>query len=176
MSNNKISGSYIIQCALPVAEYTFTGAERNAEADLLVTPTVLNFIDLSNGSSGDRYIDFLSKNKIHVKAIRIITPGGEGLRTTKSAAWLYFNLYENTTNKGLLSIIEIAKYNEWQVLNDYWEPYKLTKENLFNIGLSNAKFWIDDYNVQTAYIGEKVKFKIELSIDTAGLVLDNQVI
>ena len=89
-----------------------------------------------------------------------------------------FNLYSisEAQSKGLFGIIEISEFNEWQKLDDYWEPYKLTKEEKFNISLTAGKLNIDDFNIQDNYIGETVNFKIELAIDTAGIVLDDNII
>lgn len=176
MANNKISGSYILQSAQKITDYEFTSNARNAKVTLQAVK--IDLIDLSNGSKFDRYVDLLTKNKVHVKGIRIITPGGAGLRSINNAATLWLCMYNlaGTTNLGELSIIEIARFNEWQELNDYWEPYKKIKENMYNLGISHGEFNIDDYNIQEKYVGEKVEFKIELSIDTAGIYLDNHII
>ena len=176
MANNKISGSYILQSAQKITDYEFTDDARNATVTLQAGK--INLIDLSNGSISDRYIDLLTKNKVHVKGIRIIPPGGAGLRSCKNAATLWLCMYNlaGTTNLGHLSIIEVARYNEWQELDDYWEPYKKTNDKMYNLGVSQGLFNIDDYNIQEKYIGEKVEFKIELSIDTAGIFLDNKII
>ena len=176
MANNKISGSYILQSAQKITDYEFTGESRNAKVTLQAGE--INLIDLSNGSISDRYIDLLTKNKVHVKGIRIITPGGAGLRSIKNAATLWLCMYNlaGTTNLGHLSIIEVARYNEWQELDDYWEPYKKIKDQMYNLGVSQGSFNIDDYNIQEKYIGEKVEFKIELSIETAGIYLDKRIV
>lgn len=175
MANNKISGSYILQSAQKITDYEFTNDNRNAA--VVIQPMKLNLIDLSNGSINDRYIDLITRNRVHVKGIRIITPGGAGIRSCKNAAVLLFSLYSisSQTSLALLSRIEIARFNEWQELNDYWEPYNITKEQYCNLGVSGI-INIDDFNIQEKYIGEKVEFKIELMIDTAGIFLDNKII
>lgn len=176
MANNKISGSYILQSAQKITDYEFTGNARNAQVTLQAGK--INLIDLSNGSINDRYIDLLTKNKVHVKGVRVTTPGGAGLRSIKNAATLWLCMYNlaGDTNLCQLSIIEIARFNEWQELDDYWEPYKKTNEAMFNLGVSQGSLNIDDYNIQQKYIGQKVNFKLELSIDTAGIYLDNRII
>lgn len=171
MSNNKISGSYILQ-STKFAEYTFTGNDRDAE--LLLLPQELNFIDLSNGTISGRTVDFMTKNKIHVKGIRIVTPGGAELRACKNAASIEFSLY--TDSSPLVTMIDVSRYNEWQKIDDYWEPYKLTKAETFHFRLSAGLLNIDDYNINPAYIGKKVSFYIELDIDTAGILLNGRVI
>jgi len=173
MANNKISGSYILQSAQKLKDYVFTNENRNAA--VVVQPTKLDLIDLSNGSINDRYIDLISKNRVHVKRIRIITPGGAGLRSCKNAAVILIGVYSSQSFIKLLSRIEIARFNEWQDLNDYWEPYNITKEQYYNLGVSGV-INIDDFNIQEKYVGEKVEFKIEMMIDTAGIFLDNKII
>lgn len=171
MSNNKISGSYILQSS-KFAEYTFTGNDR--DADLLLLPQELNFIDLSNGTISGRTVDFMTKNKIHVKGIRIVTPGGAGLRACKNAGSIEFSLY--TDSAPLVTMIDVSSYNEWQEIDDYWEPYKKINSETFHFKLSAGLLNIDDYNIQPAYIGKKVSFYIELNIDTSGLLLNGRVI
>ena len=175
MANNKISGSYILQSAQKIDDYELTGENRNAL--VTITEKQINLIDLSNGSQQDRYIDLITKNRVHVKGVRIITPGGAGLRSCRNAAVIFFNLYSCQTESklGLLSIIEIPRFNEWQTLNDYWEPYKITKEQYYNLGISGI-INIDDFNIQEKYVGETVNFQIELMIETAGISLDNRII
>ena len=172
MASNKISGSYILQRS-KLAEYTFAGNNRDAE--LLLLPQELNFIDLSNGTISGRTVDFMTKNKIHVKGIRIVTPGGARLRACKNAGSIEFSIY--TDSAPLVTMIDVSRYNEWQEINDYWEPYNLIKNSeTFHFKLSAGLLNIDDYNIQPAYIGKKVSFYIELNIDTAGLLLNNRII
>lgn len=173
--NNKISGSYIIQSNQRLEEYTFTGNDRAAIIPLTNVGKV-PFICLSNGRNLNPEITFLTKNKIHVKGIRVVTPGGAGLRSCAMAAYLHIAMYVNDTLVDNFPVISVVNFNEWQKIDDLWEPYKLTKDENFYLGISGGFFNVDDYNIQEKYIGEKVGFKIELSIDTAGLKIENDII
>ena len=177
MANNKISGSYILQSALKIADYEFTGTNRNATVS--ISNKVINLIDLSNGSINNNFAFFRSENRIHIKAIRIVTPGGEGLRSCSNAATLTLNVYEASgtyQNKGILTKIQIEKYNEWQKIDELLEPYKLIDLPTFLLGFSSGTFNIDDYNIQEKYIGEKVEFYIDFELFTSGIYLDGKIV
>ena len=177
MPNNKISGSYVIQTAQYVSSYTLTGENRQAQVqeDTIIDA---NWIDLSNGSLNDRYLDFLTKNRLHITAVKITAKGGEGLRAyTKNAAIFQLVIKGTDNTKFYGPIFEISRYNEWQETDDIIEPYahKL-KGDLYGISFSLPQFNIDDYNVQENYIGQTVFFHVEMKIKTAGIMLDDKTI
>lgn len=175
MANNKISGRYILQCANKICDYEFTGNNRLAnKTNDDVTST--NWVCLSNGSTNLDPINFFTKNKIHLKAIRITTPGGTGLRSLVGRCALITLYVKDTSQEQAFKVIEIAKYNEWQECDEYLEPYKFTNDQKFDLKIGYAKFNIDDFNIQSKYIGEKVYFYVELEIETAGLELNGNVI
>lgn len=178
MPNNKISGEYIIQSIETIDEYTFTGENRTATVEKTENKR-LGWIDLSNGSIQDRALDFQSKNKLRINSIRIITPGAAGLRcvnTDNVIRFAFFNTSEEVVKIKDAPIIEISEYNEWQKCDVVLEPYLYTKLQYYTIGLRQWKFNIDDYNIQDDYIGQKLKFKIQMSIKTAGIFRDGGII
>lgn len=177
MPNNKISGSYVIQTAQYVSSYTLTGEDRMAhvQENSIVDA---NWIDLSNGSLNDRYIDFLKKNRLHIKAVKITAKGGEGLRAYAKNASIFQLVFKGTNDTKFYGpIFEISRYNEWQETDDLIEPYahKL-KGDLYGISFSLLQFNIDDYNIQENYINQTVFFHVEMKINTAGIFLDDKII
>ncbi len=64
--------------------------------------------------------------------------------------------------------ITVENWNEWQDLDIRFLYTKRTKEKFFDIGFKNLEFEIEDFNIQTAYIGKLVTPVIQLWIDTAG--------
>ena len=176
MANNKISGIYNLRSG-NFAEYTFTG--NNRFVPVSITPQELKLISISNGHEigENAFISFLKNNTIHLKNIRVLTPGGDGLRTTTNEACLFNLLYidADNTNK-LATIITVLKFNEWQPIDIYLRPYQIKSiGESFKFAVSGLVN-IDDYNIQTAYVNKVVKFYVELQIETAGVIRDGKII
>lgn len=175
MAKQQIYGNYTISSNLtanfPV--YNFTGNNRNANRSPNV-PTV-NFVCSSVGDKVD--VNFITQNKIYFKRARLITPGCEGLRAGLNAlaASLVFSAIEKD---GVLDnnhsfTLNFKRFNEWENLNFFYEPYfgKIlkTEECSFRLALPPSGFNIDDYNIQSAYIGQPLSLWLEMEIDTNGI-------
>lgn len=175
MAKQQIYGTYTILSNLtanfPV--YNFTGNNRNAN----MSPTVqtVNFICSSVGANVD--VNFITQNKIYIKRARLITPGCEGLRAGLNAlaASLVFSAIEKD---GVLDnnhsfTLNFKRFNEWENFNFFYEPYfgKIlkTEECSFRLALPPSGFNIDDYNIQSAYIGQTLSLWLEMEIDTNGI-------
>lgn len=175
MAKKQIYGNYIIQSNLtanfPI--YKFKGNNRNA----YISP---NNISVSFGcnSVGDNVeINFITQNKIFIKRARLLTPGCEKLRAgfNSRAARLFFKAIEKD---GVLEnnnyfCLTFSRFNEWEDFNFFYEPYfdNLLKaeECLFKMELPPSSISIDDYNIQSAYIGQPISLWLEMEIDTNGL-------
>ena len=162
MAKKQIYGNYIIQSNLtanfPI--YKFNGNNRNA-----------------NISPNNTSVNFVTQNKIYIKRARLITPGCEGLRPglNADAAILVFSAIEKD---GVLDnnnsfTLKFKRFNEWENFNFFYEPYfdNLLKaeECLFKMELPPSSISIDDYNIQSAYIGQPISLWLEMEIDTNGL-------
>lgn len=186
MANKQIQGIYNI-----VAEFTGafmpppTIANDNRSKSRNATISVaLNFLCTSiSGSS--TYVDFIKNNKIFIKRGRVITGGAEGLRTGIN------NLFAAeigimdvgggiaATNKQSV-VLKFPKFNEWTEFNIPFEPYlRKNDENdivELHIAYPVTDIHYDDYNIQTAYEGEGISLFIELEIDTAGVMINGEVV
>lgn len=175
MAKQQIYGNYIIRSNLtanfPV--YNFTGNNRNANMSP-INPDI-NFICNSVGANVD--VNFITQNKIFIKRARLLTPGCEGLRAglNSSAAALFFTAIEKD---GVLDnhhyfCLKFSRFNEWENFNFFYEPYfgKIlkTEEYSLKLALPPSSFDIDDYNIQSAYIGQPLSLALEMEIDTNGL-------
>lgn len=175
MAKQQIYGNYIIKSNLtanfPV--YHFSGNNRNGNR----SPNVpfVNFTCNSIGSNAD--VNFITQNKIYIKRARLITPGCEKLRAglNSRAAALVFSAIEKD---GILDnnhyfTLQFSRFNEWEKFNFFYEPYygKIlkTEECSFKLALDPSYFNIDDYNIQSAYIGQPLSLWLEIEIDTNGL-------
>lgn len=175
MAKQQIYGNYIIQSNLtanfPV--YNFSGNNRNANRSPN-NPDV-NFTCNSVGSNVS--VDFITQNKIYIKRARLLTPGCEKLRAglNASAAALVFSAIEKdgVLDNNHFFTLKFQRFNEWENFNFFYEPYygKIlrTEECSFKLALPPSGFNIDDYNVQSAYIGQPLSLALEMEIDTNGL-------
>lgn len=175
MAKQQIYGKYIIQSNLtanfPV--YNFTGNNRNA--NMSPTDPDVNFICNSVGSNVS--VNFITQNKIFIKRARLLTPGCEGLRPglNSSAAALFFTAIEKdgVLDNNHYFCLKFSRFNEWENFNFFYEPYfgKIlkTEECSFKLALHPSGFDIDDYNIQSAYIGQPISLMLEMDIDTNGL-------
>lgn len=175
MAKQQIYGTYII-CSNLTANfpvYNFTGKNRNANMSPTV-PTV-NFICSSVGSNVD--VNFITQNKIYIKRARLLTPGCEKLRAglNSSAAALVFSAIEKdgVIDNNHSFTLNFKRFNEWENFNFFYEPYfgKIlkTEECSFRLALPPSGFNIDDYNIQSAYIGQPLSLFLEMEIDTNGI-------
>lgn len=174
----KISGEYLLQSLNNVDNYTLAGNNRSAFVQKTEDKR-LGWLVLSNGSVRDRVIDFFTRNKLHIISMRIITPGSPGLRCVHTDNVLRLSLYnvyddEQVKKLGDAQIVELPYYNEWVKCDVTIEPYLITNEPKFTIGVRQWKFNIDDYNVQDTYLGKTVNFKVQMIVKTAGLLLDDR--
>lgn len=175
MAKKQIYGNYIIQSNLtanfPI--YKFNGNNRNAS----ISPnnTSVNFVCNSVGANVD--INFITQNKIFIKRARLLTPGCEKLRAgfNSRAAQLFFKAIEKdgVLDNNHYFCLAFSRFNEWEDFNFFYEPYfdNLLKaeECLFKMELPPSSISIDDYNIQSAYIGQPISLWLEMEIDTNGL-------
>lgn len=171
MANNKISGIYELITRSSIATYSLANAGRNT--NISINSTDLKWVDVSNGDEqipDINGISLLSKNRLHLKKIKIIPLGAKGLRTTGTAASFVID-YRNINGSHVESgpVIDVIKFDEWQNVDIYLEPYKYIKENFYRLGIYFGAISIDDYNIQDSYIGQDVNFKLEIEIQTAGI-------
>lgn len=175
MAKKQIYGNYIISANLtanfPV--YRFTGNNRNGN----MSPNDPNVNFNCNSVGSNVSVNFVTQNKIYIKRARLITPGCEGLRPglNADAARLVFSAIEKD---GVLDnehsfTLEFKRFNEWENFNFFYEPYfgKIlkTEECSFRLALPPSGFNIDDYNIQSAYIGQPLSLWLEIEIDTNGI-------
>lgn len=179
MAKSVIRGLYNLKVDLSdlVTGFAFAGDNRQK----YLTPasdTVFTFRCETSQPILDNRILFVSQNKITVKRARVITLGAVGLRPAVDDYAFKGNLFAcdvNNAEHHTLGIfgMTIPYFNEWQLIE---QDFLMSAANAdlvnlftFHAGNSDIVMSIDDYNIQTAYIGETFKPILELEIDTAGL-------
>ena len=184
MAKQKIQGTYNIIAEFTGAFWNPVVIENNNRKKTVTSfdDTFLNF-QCINSPAGGAYTYLYKKNKTFVKRARIITNGAEKLRVGLNNP---FAVEINIKDRGPLNpastdlqnfILKFPKFNEWTNFNLVFEPYKRKGDNdeLVYLETNNVSVHFDDYNMQSAYIGQPIKFFIELEIDTLGVDIGGRI-
>lgn len=178
---SRIYGKYIINTSLDgfFDPYNFTSNDRYAEVGGQFD-TTLQFSLGSNLFRGMNYnvVTFLKNNSVLVKRACLRTPGSIGLNPSpaKPAAMLDLMAYDNYASGKHLSLV-LPLFNQWCDVNVRFESFADITENYFDFKIKvGSKLYVDDYNVQAAYVGQPLKTVLELDVDTAGLYNGQEII
>lgn len=160
--------------------YEFTDNNRNADVgssyvcklDFFQQDTLS--IDSYNGLR-----KFLVKNKLLIKRARLITPGSSELQPSpgEHAARLLLQSYaidgDGNETQGNALQLKLDFFNVWQDFNVWFENFEIdSSDGTYKFEMPSG-YWnlnVDDYNIQSAYKGEKLFAFLELEVDTAGLL------
>ena len=174
MSN--ILGKYTLTANLDdfFNNYQLTGNNRNAQITGSQDVGLTFEMKFAKGDSILRTVNFISANKIKIERVRLITPGCKGLRASPNQPAANLNFISiGGGDSGKKLFIQIQNFNEWEKVNcDYWTFESIDSYNYrFNLEYANGStvLNIDDYNIDTPYVGESVHAILEMEIDTAGL-------
>lgn len=188
--------NYILQ-ANTQCSYTLTGSNRNATFNIGNQDKVISAFVLANDVIISPVKGFLNyENLCTIKRARLVPSGAYGARPSPVSVAGRLNIavvagidgkkLDNTDGDTLaVFALYFENWDEWTEFNINVEPFK-TKINWeeyqhdadkkpcsFKI-LEHAQFFsIDDFNIQSAYIGQNVYPMIDFEIDTAGIVLQN---
>lgn len=182
MYPQKIKGVYTISKDVSdvTAGFTFTGADRNTVLHAVGITGLWNLKDIE-----DRYnyrtVHPSANNAVNVLKARLRCVGAECLRAAmdyETAARVDFGFYDDSSLSNdtgdIPQIIFFHNFNVWEDVKIKWTFPKAVESGLryVYIGVNEIYMWIDDYNVQTAYVGETFKVYLDLVIDTAGMLID----
>lgn len=178
---SRIYGKYIISTSLDgfFDPYSFTSNDRNAEVGGQFD-TPLQFSVGSNLYKGMNYdvVTFIKNNSVLVKRARLLTPGSIGVNPSpaKPAASINLVAYDNYASGKHLSLV-LPLFNEWCDVNVKFESFEDITENYYDFKIKvGSKLFVDDYNVQSAYVGQPLNTILELDVDTAGLYNGQEII
>lgn len=183
----EVAGRYNCNAEIGNSEYTFTGNNRDA----LFSPTGDNQrLTLVCSQNPLIYLPrqydtgFVYGTKVFIKRARVISRGAPGLRTTRNTA-AEIELFIRTFSGDIIADsrgLYFVNWNEWININavfDCWlDPLDDdgSKKNAFlSFGVDHTRtyFAVDDYNIQSAYIGQKFFPELELEIEAAGMYTTN---
>lgn len=153
--------------------YTFTNADRAAEV-IFTQDTELNFSQIDSIVTPGGILRMFVKNcKLNVLRGRILTPGSPGLQPAKGriAANLVLEGTNADNEPGNILKLIFPVYNEWVNFGIPFENFDITTNSYFFMLKYAAPSFltVDDYNLQSAYEGEKLNAALELEVDSNGL-------
>lgn len=175
-----IRGNYIIEGDLTslINGYQFTGTDRDAN----IIHSTGYFLLWELKAIEDRYnyrtAHFVANNKIKIKRARLSTPGAVGLRAAVNRPSSIVSLSSCDDVPQSLGdppiVLKFSRFNEWEDFDLTFMSDKAISAGMngFYLEVSDLRLWIDDYNIQTAYVGETFGLILEMEIDTAGMVID----
>lgn len=175
MKNSKIQGNYLIELDLTnfSQNFTFQGNNRNT----ILNPiggTYQPIVNMMNNSSINGSVSFIKDNVLKIKRAKIVTFGADGLRGglgSNDVADITLHIAEINDLVSYYGEFDLRfnRYNEWEDFNAEVLPDKnAPSKYVLNVdGLSYLS--IDDYNIQSAYLGQGFNSKLVLDIETAGL-------
>lgn len=183
----EVAGRYNCNAGFLNCEYTFTGNNRDASFSptgddqrliLACSQNPLLYLPRQYDTG------FIYGTKVFIKKARIISKAAPGLRTTRNTAAeieLFIRTFSGdviTPSKGLYFV----SWNEWTNINavfDCWTDPLVddgsNKNAFLSFGVDHVRtyFAVDDYNIQSAYIGQKFFPELELEIETSGMYTTN---
>lgn len=179
---DKIAGKYNISMDLTPYQYEFTGNNRNAlinksAPDFVISGALCSQIKNLSTSVRPKY-----DNVFTITKARLISSGAVGLRAPEGiiAGIVNFVLIDENNTKDLSRVfLRIREWNEWEEINVDLFPFNTelifndeeTKHSLsYKISYTATSFRVDDYNIQSAYIGQTFTPILQLEVKTAGMV------
>lgn len=178
---------YFISAQLP-GSYEFANNNRQANFTLMQTVpgthealTPICF----NSPSLDGHVIFPIETKITIKRARLVPSGGFGIHASpgKIAGKFFLDVVNENTDDGSFDAFDQVslKFNDWGQWIDtdvILKPFKRmnTHESnrdativLLGVQTDYSKFYVDDYNLQSAYENETFYPVLEMEIESAGL-------
>lgn len=132
-----------------------------------------------NGGATLGEVSFDKTKVLKIKRARIKTPGsiGIGAGNGKKSATLYLSTgtFRSPIATAAAFAMQFSAFNEWEDMNLSVDStafalssYKMAIKK--NDGNGNdSTFTIDDYNMQSAYVGQKLTAHLEIEVESEGL-------
>ena len=197
MANVTVAGKYSIVCKLPfgvdgtAAAYEFAGNNRDASFTASIPDKILETVCISSDLNGG-FAAFGKENDLIILRARLNPEGAEGLNCSpgKLAGRFYLGLRKGLSGFGPdgvtmgaeLDVIKLSfkNWGEWVDVKGVMRPYK--NENVdwsdtpdwarccrLAFYSHNSIFTCDDYNANSAYIGQPLTPTLELQIEAPGI-------
>lgn len=153
-----------------------------ANAGRAVAVTFSALCPLAFTPNGGATLDAVSFDKtkvLRIKRARIKTPGsiGIGAGNGKKSATLYLatGYFGSPITTAAAFAMQFSAFNEWEDMNLSVDSTAFALSS-YNMAITkndgngnNSTFTIDDYNMQSSYVGEKLTAYLEIEVESEGL-------
>lgn len=168
-----VMGKYLVYFDLS-GEYTLTGGDAEG---IILSDEERVTLYVSSGVKGSytgNTAAFLKNCKIFIKRFRFIPMGGKGCRVYPGKVNSLKLEFVNSDGEKLCDYASFRNSNweEWTNCNVTVEPFENdTVSNDYHVYLETktSRFYIEDFNIQAAYIGKKIKVRVEMEVETSGI-------
>ncbi len=176
----EVQGKYFIFAHVPNSSYTITGNDRAGNFGMTGDQVALDSYCII--APVGRVV-FGVEKRLTIKKIRLVPNGAPGLQNAPGYLAGKINLQlvtedgdGNITPFTNAKTIRIPNWGEWYEINMNFGPWERTGGDntseyvRFSIVPDTAVFYCDDYNIQADYVGQGVTPRLEMLIETAGIV------
>lgn len=123
-------------------------------------------------------INFAASKVLKIRKVRIATPGSEGAASAlgKMAAVLYLMPYGvQEAENGSAYVVRVTQYNKWEQINLEVDVRNFESTSFYfkmlgtyteNGETLQSVLNVDDYNLQSAYEGQKLQAWLELEVES----------
>ncbi len=174
----KIAGKYTLWGVVPNCTYEFKGNNRAAAFGITGDRVQMSMKAL-NSLSIDSNVTPVMGADVQIKRAKIEPSGAFGLQPPQAerAAGFFLDLVYTDGDGNLQILDSIAlqfdKWGKWCDINKDLQAYRQIKPDpeacVFSIQPSFAFFKCDDYNIDSAYIGQTVTPVLVLEVETPGM-------
>lgn len=182
-----IAGNYFVRFLVPDTEYEFTGNDRNATFTPSAAGSKIVTAYATNSDALNAPILLPIQSEFRIKRVRLVGVGAECLKPGTGSPYLAGKISigcgiedpDNPPSALVLDAINITvtRWGEWEDTNKVLRPFKnMSALELSNyiaaqlfVNLNPTEFYCDDYDIETAFVGEKVKPLLEMEVSAAGL-------
>lgn len=182
MAAQEIQGKYLLYCFITNSSYTLTGADRAGNFGITGTAQELDVEAISANNANPAIVCNI-ENLLTIKRIKIEANGGPGIQAGVNhfAAKFDLMLGRDDGNGNFVVYdkrkVNIPNWGEWFDLNLTLKPWKkLYNDSTFNflafsIDPATAAFYVDDFNIQSDYVGQGITPILYMEAETAGIYI-----
>ena len=182
-----IAGRYFVRFLVPDTEYEFTDNDRNATFTPSSAGTQIVTAYATNSDGLNAPVLLPIESEFRIKRVRLVGVGAESLKPGTGSPYLAAKIAIGCGEDDLdnppaaLALdginLTVTRWGEWEDTNKVLRPFRnLSGLDLSNyigaklfVNLGQAEFYCDDYNLDAAFVGQKVKPLLEMEVDAGGL-------
>lgn len=181
---SEVASKYDLVINITNAQHTFTGNNRNAHF-VASAPELITAANCTQIFAPSAQALAMGENDFTIKYARIISSGAAGVQTPElsRASQLNFGLCKQDGTELDSVLLKFQNWNEWTEINAVLRPYK-SKPTWLDAEIINHKpvyfspkvqysyYNVDDYNINSAYVGQTFSPVLEMIVETSGMLED----